>query len=157
MLTMKKLSFFDRLSGSSYDEEFESDGGMDMVAHHPAPAHAVPLAQDEPEGQLPVDMFDGGNQLIIRAFVAGVRPDEINVSIARDKVEIQGSREERDTVVDQNYMHRELFWGSFVRTIHLPVEVDVDGATAQSKDGLMTITLPKLDKARQTKLRVRAN
>ena len=87
---------------------------------------------------------------------AGVRADEMNVSISRDMVVIEGTREERDQVQDGDYFTRELFWGSFARTILLPEEIDVDASVASAKDGFLTITMPKLDKKRQTKLRVKA-
>ncbi|MDP2655686.1 MAG: Hsp20/alpha crystallin family protein, partial [bacterium] len=93
---------------------------------------------------------------IIRAFVAGVRPDELSISISRDRVEIEGSRMEREQVSGPDYFTRELFWGSFTRAIMLPQEVDVEASSASAKDGLLTIILPKLDKAKQTKLRVKA-
>ena len=88
--------------------------------------------------------------------LAGVRPDELNISISRDMVEIGGNRSEREQVSEPDYFTRELFWGSFSRTILLPQEVDVEACSANAKDGLLTIILPKLDKARQTKLRVKA-
>lgn len=118
--------------------------------------HAVPHEEEQAEGQLPVDVYQTASEIVIRTFVAGVRPDEINLSLSRDMVVIEGSREERDQVTDQDYFTRELFWGSFARTVLLPVEVDVDNAAATSKDGLLTLILPKLDKSRQTKLKVRA-
>ena len=143
------MSFFDRLAGGSTYDDFEPTPVPMQESH----------VEEEPEpqiaGQLPVDVVDTGSEIIVRAFVAGVKADEIDVSITRDKVEIIGEREERDELGDENYMYRELFWGSFIRTISLPVEVDVDASTAVAKEGLITITLPKLDKAKQTKLRVR--
>jgi HSP20 family molecular chaperone IbpA len=169
---MKKRSFFDRLSGSapiddSYDS-FDDDllpmqGGMQAPVRTSA-AQAFPaersfanvIEEDQSEGQLPVDVYQTPNEIVIRAFVAGVRPDELNVSISRDMVVIEGSRDERDSVVDSDYFTRELFWGSFSRTILLPQEVDVDNCSAGAKDGLLSLILPKLDKARQTKLRVKA-
>jgi len=118
----------------------------------------MPLEDDiqESEGQLPVDVHQTTNDIIIRAFVAGVRPDELNISISRDMVEIEGSRMEREQTSGPDYFTRELFWGSFSRAIMLPQEVDVDASSANAKDGLLTIILPKLDKARQTKLRVKS-
>jgi HSP20 family protein len=101
-------------------------------------------------------VYQTANEIVIRTFIAGVRADDINLSISRDMVVIEGSRQERDTIDDADYFSRELFWGSFSRTILLAQEVDVDTCGAASKDGLLTITLPKLDKARQTKLRVKA-
>lgn len=166
-----KPSFFDRLSGrtpygsqgSDSFDSFEDDlppatlPSKNLLAPH-ASAHSAEIPDDYPaaEGQLPVDVHQTVSEIIIRAFVAGVRPDEMNISIRRDMVEIDGSRMEREQVAGPDYFTRELFWGSFKRSIMLPQEVDVDGSLATAKDGLLTITLPKLDKARQTKLKVKA-
>ncbi len=165
MLNMsKKPSFFERLSGSAtsnasldaFDEELPTRGGPTIEKSKPR-ANPSPLQDDFPasEGQLPVDVHQTSSDIVVRAFVAGVRPDELNISISRDMVEIEGSRMEREQVAGQDYFTRELFWGSFSRTIMLPQEVDVEASSASAKDGLLTIILPKLDKARQTKLRVK--
>lgn len=165
-----KRSFFERLSGSSAaNDDFDTFDDEMPVA--PAPSRKemrarasdtsvrpAPLTGDQrgDEGQLPVDVHQTANDIIIRAFVAGVRPDELNISISRDMVEIEGSRMEREQVSGPDYFTRELFWGSFSRAIMLPQEVDVEASSASAKDGLLTIILPKLDKAKQTKLRVKA-
>lgn len=162
---MKKRSFFERLSGSvpvsdDYDA-FEDDvmtvRRTSASGYVPTQPAAFPIHEEEPaEGQLPIDLYQTPGELVIRTFIAGVRPDEINLSISRDVVVIEGARAERETVADSEYIERELFWGSFSRTVHLPEEIDVDSAAASAKDGLLTLILPKLDKARQTKLRVKA-
>ena len=90
-------------------------------------------------------------------MVAGVKPDDLDVAITRDKVTIRGKRSEDRTVSSEDYYHRELYWGSFSRTIVLPEEIDVDEAEAVEKYGLLILRLPKLDKHRQTKLRVKAS
>lgn len=71
-------------------------------------------------------------------------------------VEIGGSRSEREQIAGPDYFTRELFWGSFSRTILLPQEIDVEASSASAKDGLLTIILPRLNKTKQTKLRVKA-
>jgi HSP20 family protein len=170
----KKRSFFDRLAGALPADDYDSFDEDTPIAptrrgaipNVPAPLPVASSAaihepaydhhDDEPAGQLPVDVYQTANEIIIRAFVAGVRPDELNVSISRDMVEIDGHREERDQVSGSDYFSQELFWGSFSRTILLPQEVDVDLATAGAKDGLLTVVMPKLDKSKQTKLRVKA-
>lgn len=164
-----KRSFFDRLSGTvSVGDRFDSFDDEE-VPTAPTAAHkeskgresagrAAALSDEMPEseGQLPVDVHQTAGDIIIRAFVAGVRPDELSISISRDMVEIEGSRMEREQVSGPDYFTRELFWGSFSRAIMLPQEVDVEASSATAKDGLLTIILPKLDKAKQTKLRVKA-
>jgi len=160
-----KRSFFERLSGSVPASEYDFDDDMPVQRPQSAPqsrasaslpvSRSLPPEEDASEGQLPVDVYQSANEIVIRAFVAGVRADELNVSISRDMVIIEGSREERDTVADADYFTRELFWGSFSRTVLLPQEVDVENSSAGAKDGLLTIILPKHDKARQTKIKVR--
>ena len=180
---MKKRSFFERLSGSvpisdDYDA-FEDDfvpqqqpirkmsAAAPSMAPNAMPSATVPqpqqhhstvaqLDEEKSEGQLPVDVYQTAGEIVIRTFIAGVRPDEISLSLSRDMVVIEGAREERDAVNDEDYFIRELFWGSFSRTILLPQEVDVDNASAGAKDGLLTIVMPKLDKSRQTKLKVKS-
>lgn len=153
---MKKRSFFDRLAGSDEYDSFD-DEPQTAVRKPAMTAPAASLHADEPvaDGQLPVDVYQTANEIVIRTFIAGVRADEMNVSISRDMVVIEGTREEREQVQDGDYFTRELFWGSFSRTILLPEEIDVDNSIANAKDGFLTITLPKLDKKRQTKLRVK--
>ncbi len=172
---MKKRSFFERLSATSGHDDLDAFDD-DFPISHPGmptkqplaravpvqgmpqavPVAAAPLEEEVAEGQLPVDVYQTPNDIIIRSFIAGVRPDEMNVSISRDMVVIEGSREERDTITESDYFARELFWGKFAKTILLPQEVDVDASTATAKDGLLTIMLPKMDKSRQTKLKVKS-
>lgn len=160
-----KRSFFDRLSGTSsagdafdsFDEELSAPTTPTRKETRGNTARPAPLDDDLSggEGQLPVDVHQTASDIIVRAFVAGVRPDELSISISRDMVQIEGSRMEREQIANPDCFTRELFWGSFERTIMLPQEVDVEASSASAKDGLLTIILPKLDKARQTKLRVK--
>jgi len=172
---MKKRSFFDRLSGSvpvsddydAFEEDLPLQRRQAAVPAQNFPVQSGSVAAEQPhtaflhqedepaEGQLPVDVYQTPSEIVVRTFVAGVRADEINLSISRDMVVIDGSRAERESIPDSDYFNRELFWGSFSRTILLPQEIDVDNASATAKDGLLTLILPKLDKAKQTKLKVR--
>jgi len=162
--TPKKRSFFDRLSGGTaagdYDsfEEDEVRPQVRQVIPAPGERSSIGVVHDDEvaEGQLPIDVHQTPNEIVIRAFVAGVRADELALSISRDVVEISGSRSSREQISDADYYSRELFWGSFARKILLPQEIDVENSSAVSKDGLLTIILPKLDKMRQTKLKVKA-
>lgn len=160
-----KRSLFSRFSGPADDFDAFDDDDLTIAAPDPHEAErsiqvsSRRLSNDAPsnsEGQLPVDVYQTPSDIVLRAFVAGVPAGEVNISIGRDMVEISGARMEHDQVSDHDFFTRELFWGSFTRTIMLPQEIDVDSASATSRDGLLTIVLPKLDKARQTKLRVKA-
>ena len=111
----------------------------------------------EEEGQLTVDLYQTPDDIIIKTITAGVKPEELDISITRDMVTIHGHREETREVSEEDYFNRELYWGSFSRSVLLPQEIDVEGAEASEKHGLLTIKLPKLDKHRETKLKVKTN
>ncbi|USN87624.1 MAG: Hsp20/alpha crystallin family protein [Candidatus Nomurabacteria bacterium] len=171
---MKKPSFLERLTGStSRDDDSDYDrildeehhfGDEDTESDDDSPYETDSDWQEEntqdhtpQEGELPVDMYQTNDAIIIRALVAGVSPSDLDISITRDMVTIRGIREEYQETNDDNYFHRELFWGSFSRTLVLPEEVIIDESEAQEKHGLLEIRLPKLDKHRSTQLRVKSN
>jgi len=164
---MKKPTFLERLTGSvktdKYDDvldeehEFgENDAKNDGNYDEQSDWHGQEGQDEEQQdGELPVDMYQTGDAIIIRALVAGVSPDDLDIAITRDMVTIRGSREEYREAADDDYYHRELFWGSFSRTLVLPEEVLIDEAEAQEKHGLLEIRLPKVDKGRSARLKVK--
>jgi len=146
-----KPSFFGRLKSAGHEEE-----EVDVEVLHDDGFTTIAANNDYDEaGELSVDVYQNRNDIVIKAMVAGVKPDDLDVSISRDVVKITGKRETERTIEDGSYYFKELYWGSFSRTIQLPEEVDVDDAEAIEKHGLLIITLPKLDKHRQAKLKVR--
>lgn len=151
-----KRSFFERLTGTvNPREDEEADGPLAQKTRNGAKNLSIP---DEPEeGELTVDVYQTPDDIIIKTIVAGLRPEDLDISITREMVTIRGSRQESSEVNEGDYFHRELYWGSFSRTILLPQEIDVDASEATEKHGLLTIKLPKLDKSRQTKLKVRSS
>ncbi|MEN9390605.1 MAG: hypothetical protein RLZZ283_705 [Candidatus Parcubacteria bacterium] len=148
----KKPSFFDRLTGASYDNEFET---YETPQIPQTPLHAQPMIDEPQEAQLTVDVYQDNDNIYIRALVAGVSPSDLDISISRDMVTIHGKRVEDRSVDDTDYVYQELYWGAFARSVVLPAEVDVDAAEAEQKHGLLTIKLPKINKDRKTKLKVR--
>ena len=153
MHMQNKRSFFERLTGAvKLEDELNDPRGQDE-------GHDKPniFVESEEDAQLTVDVFQTPSEIVIKTMVAGVRPEDLDVSITRDSVTIHGQREEDRTLAGDDYFHKELYWGSFSRTIILPEEVDVDGAEASEKFGMLTLRLPKLDKNRQTKLKVRGS
>ena len=152
-------SFFEKLTGGGRDEEYETD---EVEAPSKLPVKGSSYAQSlnqftetEEESELTVDVYQTATQVIIKTMVAGVKPEDLDVSITRDMVTIKGKRETERSVSDDDYYHRELYWGSFSRTIMLPAEVEVEECDAVEKHGLLIITLPKIDKHKQAKLRVK--
>ncbi|MEK9171897.1 MAG: Hsp20/alpha crystallin family protein [Patescibacteria group bacterium] len=148
-----KRSFFERLTGAvRLDEEKERPEEEPSLGANTKPNI---FEENEEEAQLTVDVYHTPSEIIIKTMVAGVKPDDLDVSITRDSVTIRGKRSEDRTVSNDEYFHRELYWGSFARVINLPEEIEVDGAEAIEKYGMLVLHLPKLDKNRQAKLRVK--
>ncbi len=163
-MSKDKRSFFERLTGAVNPREREEvSAPLEAGRRLPVKQNGkkpVALGNDETpqeEGELTVDVYQTADDIVIKTIVAGVRPDELDISITRDMVTIRGSRQEASEVNVGDYFHRELYWGSFSRTILLPQEIDVDGSEASERHGLLTLKLPKLDKSRQTKLKVRTS
>ncbi len=159
----KKPSFFDRLTGANFDNDFDTfdDRPIPPTRGMSRDDEISPMRVEEPEepgaAQLTVDVYQDDSNIVIRALVAGVRPEDLDIAITRDMVTIQGKRVDQKEAHEDGYVYRELYWGAFTRTVVLPTEVDVDGAEASEKHGLLTIKLPKINKDRQTKLKVRGN
>ena len=101
-------------------------------------------------------MYQTADAVVIKALVAGVQPTTIDISLTREMLTISGVREDEREVEEDNYFQKELYWGSFSRTILLPEEVDVVLAEATEKHGILMIRLPKINKKKQTKLKVRS-
>lgn len=150
-------SFFERLTGTVRMEEGAETrpSKKTLSVKDDALASVWTDEESEPEGELTVDVYQTPDTIIIKSMIAGVKPEDLDISITRDSVSIRGHREEEKVAREDDYFARELYWGSFSRTIQLPEEIDVDEAEAVEKHGLLILKLPKLDKRKQSKLKVR--
>lgn len=152
-MSKEKRSFFERLTGTvRMEDESESRLPKKSLAAEEAGSW---IEEEDKDAELTVDVYQTPDMIVVKSMIAGVRPEDLDVSITRDQVTIRGTREEERIARDEDYFARELFWGSFSRTIQLPEEVDVDEAEAVEKHGLLILKLPKLDKRRQSKLKVK--
>jgi len=110
----------------------------------------------EYEGQLTIDMYQTKDNVIIKSTIAGVRPEDIDVTIANDMVTIRGERKRDFEASSEDYFYQECYWGSFSRSVVLPVDVDIENVGADLKDGILTVILPKAAKAKARKIKVGA-
>ncbi len=162
-----RRSFFERLTGSSRREEEVPSGdtvvethavhGDDQSADH---SHSEETAvrvgsTDDQEGQLTVDVYQTPEHIVIKSTIAGVKPDDLDVSITNDMVTIRGTRRHDEEVNEGDYFYRECYWGSFSRSIILPVDIVADKAEASLKDGILMIRVPKADSLLTKKVKVR--
>ena len=112
------------------------------------------LNEDAHEQQLTVDVFQTDDHLIILAPISGVKLADISITVADDVLTIRGSRYHDEDAREHQYFVQECYWGAFSRAIILPMDVEPDGAKASYKNGILTIRLPKLEKARIKKLKI---
>lgn len=159
-------SFFERLTGSSTPHkemgDLEEEKTLEVheegrPAEKKSPAEETSWLDDDEGGQLTVDMFQTPTEIVIEAMLAGVKQEDLDITLTQDMVTIKGSRKQEKKVEEDNYYYSELYWGSFSRSIILPQEVDTDKADATLKNGLLIIKLPKKDKSKTQKLEIKTN
>ena len=156
MAEKPKRSFFERLTGAVNMEHLDEEEKLLPSGKDALELSLGSAMDDSGVGQLGVDVYQTPDSIVVKAMVAGVKPEDLDVSISRDSITVRGRRMEDRTVTEGDYQLKELYWGEFARTVALPVEVEADQAEASEKHGLLIIKIPKIDKNRQTKLRVRA-
>ncbi len=107
----------------------------------------------EPEGQLAIDVYQTKDELVVQSAIAGVKPENLDVSIESDILTIRGSRE-KPFQDEENYFTQECYWGPFSREIIVPVEVDPTRIKAAMKEGILTIRIPKIERERKRKIAI---
>lgn len=149
----KKRSFFERLTGSVRVEEIEVENDKTLINDK---RNNSWMEEENEDAELAVDVYQTHSEIIVQTFVAGVKPDAIDLTIARDMITISGKREENKNIDEENYFTKELYWGSFSRTILLPQEIEPEETEATEKNGLMTIKLYKIDKEKKMNVKVKS-
>ena len=163
----KKKSFLERLTGSIRLEENEDSEQETIPTEQVKKINSFSKDsneditkgskwEEEVDAELTVDVYQTPTDIVVQTMVAGVQPDNLSITITRDMITIRGKREENQSIDKDNFFVQELYWGSFSRTISLPEEVDPEEAEAIEKHGLLIIKLPKLDKNRETKLKIKS-
>jgi HSP20 family protein len=161
----KKRGFFERLTGSlSLEEEMPETKNdymgrsdrMERSGKKMPTAGSNWIEEENDEAELSVDVYQTSTDMIIQTMVAGVKPEDIEISVSRDVVTIRGKREESRTIDEENYFAQELYWGKFSRTISLPAEVEPEEVEATEKHGLLTIKIKKVDKGKKSNIRVKS-
>lgn len=108
----------------------------------------------ESEGQLTLDVYQVGEEIIIKSTLAGVTSDNLDVSVTNDMLTIKGIRFKDEEVKLEDYYYQECYWGPFSRSVILPTDADPDQIKASLKNGILTIRLPKMEKTKTKKITV---
>jgi len=104
-----------------------------------------------------VNVYEKDNAVVVKADLPGIKEEDLSVEVSEDHLVIRGERKSEEEVDEKNYYRRETSFGSFLRTIPLPSEVDKDKVEAELKDGILTISMPKaaLPEPKITKIKVK--
>lgn len=151
-------NFFKKLSG--LDDKIQADE-LAGAANEPAGEPSLKaesgewLDGDYDEGQLSIDVFETKDSLVVKSTIAGVKPNEIDISINNDMLTIRGRREIKEEIAEENYLIKECYWGGFSRSIILPLEVEVEKVEAALDNGVLTVILPKAKSAKQFSIKVK--
>ena len=111
----------------------------------------------EPEGRLIIDLYETDKDLVIEAPVAGVNPDDIEISLEKDLLIIKGKREKKNEKEKRKYLIQECYWGPFSREIILPVEVDSMNIRAEIENSFLIVRIPKAYREEKRKIEVKRN
>src|SRR3972149_3261610 len=111
-------------------------------------------ANEDFEGQLAVDVYQTEDEIMVKTPIAGVRPEDLDISVTDDVLTVKGERKRDEKIEEADYLVQERYWGSFSRSYILPVAVDAEGASASIKDGVLTVTIPKEAKSKTRVIQV---
>ncbi len=179
----KKPSFFQKLTGAEETEELEDPADKNEEAKQitmeenspkenlitnipkpkparvkkPAPVEKAEKEEwlPESEGQLTIDVYQTPSDIIIKSTIAGVNPEDIDISISNDMVTIKGYRAKDEEIKSEDYYYQECYWGAFSRSVILPVDIEADKAEASMKNGVLTLRLPKIEKIKTRKIKIK--
>jgi HSP20 family protein len=103
-----------------------------------------------------LDVRETDSDVVVDLDVPGLRPEELDVSVAGGTLTIRGERKSEREEKGASYHVRERSRGSFRRAVTLPPGVDVDKASSKFEGGVLTITLPKTEQAKSRKIKIKA-
>jgi HSP20 family protein len=110
-----------------------------------------------PEPVMPspkVDVLDRDNEVLVRAELPGVKKEDLEVSMTDNTVTIKGTTSHEEKEEKGDYYRHEISKGSFSRTVTLPGDVDSDKCKTRFKDGVLELTVPKVEKAKRRTIKV---
>ncbi|OQY19235.1 MAG: heat-shock protein Hsp20 [Anaerolineaceae bacterium 4572_32.1] len=104
---------------------------------------------------LTVDMYETDDAVVVKSAIPGIKPQDLDVSIVGDTLTIKGETKSEEDVKEEHYIHRERRYGSFCRSLMLPLPVLADKAEAEFENGVLTLTLPKAEEVKPKLIKVK--
>jgi HSP20 family protein len=108
------------------------------------------------EGTLPLDVYDTDDAVVVKASVPGVKPEDVEVTITGDCLNIKGETKAEEEVKKGNYIRQERRYGAFSRSVTLPAGLVTDKAEAVFEGGVLKLTIPKAEEVKPKTITVKA-
>ncbi len=106
---------------------------------------------------LAIDMYETNDEVVVKAALPGVKPEEVEVKITGDTLTISGEPKEESEVNEKDYIRKERRYGSFSRSVTLPSGLKADKADATFADGMLTLKVPKSEEVKPKTIKVKAH
>ncbi len=153
---LKRLAGFEKPEVEYPEDEFEEQAEEELGPQNEEESKEEQWLEDDyEEGQLSIDVYQTDKDIIVKSTIAGVKSEDIDISINNDMLTIRGRREMNEEVKEENYLYKECYWGSFSRSVILPVEIEEDKIEALLENGVLTIILPKSKSSKQISIKVK--
>ena len=118
----------------------------------------MPSVRGSQAGFVPaVDVYENKDKVIVETQLAGIDPEKVDIAIENDVLIVKGESEKKSEVEDKNYYRKEIRQGSFYRSVPLPTHVIGEKASAEAKDGVLKISIPKAPEAKPKKIKIRTS
>ena len=126
---------------------FKNNRQEEVVEENESSAIGDWFEENNNKDDLAIDLYQTEENIIVKAAMAGVKPEDLKISLHNDLLTIKGSRQEENDWSKREYLYQECLWNSFSRSLILPHEVDSEKIEADLKDGVLTITLHKINRS----------
>ena len=100
------------------------------------------------EAQPPIDMYQTTKEVVVKAALPGIKPEEVDITITGDTLSIKGETKSTEEVKREDYLYQEHRYGAFSRSIKLPADLKTDEAEATFENGVLTLTIPRSEEAK---------
>lgn len=104
---------------------------------------------------LAIDMFETKDEVVVKAALPGIKPEEVEVTITGNTLTISGESNEKDEVEEEDFLRKERRYGSFTRTVTLPERLKTDKADASFENGVLTLKVPKSEEVKSKMIKIK--
>ncbi len=105
---------------------------------------------------IPVDMHQTENEVIVRATLPGVKPEDVDISVAGETLTIKAEKKDEKELKERDYVKKENRYGMVSRSLTLPVQVDADKAEAVFENGILNLKLPKSEQVKPKQIKIQS-